>query len=156
MSYTIARKAPITLIIDGQPVAVPRTRRPFWRAWASELDARKVEKLTAGMSDEDAARWQAFYRILQTTNDDLVQLIGTPDGSDRVIGHCLRGAGIPADYVEALLDDLGQDKRTELAMVLASIVDPVNVATTPGKPAGSTEEGAGDPLASSVKGGSTP
>jgi hypothetical protein len=150
MSSTIAKKAPITLIVDGKPVPVPRARRKFWREWASELDAGKVEKVTAGMGDEEAARWQAFYRILPTTNDDLVQLIGTPDGSDRIIGHCLREAGIPADHVEELLEDLGQHKRTELAMVLASIVDPVNVAAPTDKPAESPEGGAGDPLASSA------
>jgi hypothetical protein len=150
MSYTIAKKAPITLIVDGKPRRRPPRAPEVWREWASELDAGKVEKVTAGMGDEEAARWQAFYRVLPTTNDDLTQLISTPDGSDRIIGHCLREAGIPADHVEELLEDLGQHRRTELAMVLASIVDPVNVAAPADKPAESTETGAGDPLASSA------
>jgi hypothetical protein len=147
MSYDVTQKAPVVLKIDGQPFPVPLASRKFFREWAAEIDAQLLADATPNMSEGERARWQAFYRIARTTTDELLGLSATPEGSERVVGHCMKEAGADDAMVERVLDELGPRGITALAAVLAHLVSPLDMEAakeTAKKEGQKLPEGSGD------------
>jgi hypothetical protein len=162
MNFTLANKSPVTVVIDGKSYAIPRARRKFWGEWASEIDAKKLEAATAGMSDEDRARWVHINQVWCTTHDDLIKLVNTLDGADRVIAHCMGQGGIEQAVIDRVVDELGPNERASLAFTLAAIIDPAAFALAAqqqnqnGDGKDKTEAGESDPLARSTQAAAAP
>lgn len=154
MSFTVANRVPITLIIEGKPYHLPRAKRKFWLEWAAEENARKLERATVDMSDEQRAQWMAIYQVAHTTTDDLIRLVTTPEGNDKIITHCMKAGGVPDELVEQVIENIGESQRAGLALALANIVEPQHLVSNNGNGKADGDEG-GDPLARNVVAAST-
>jgi len=144
MKFALANKAPITVNIDGTDYALKRFTRGDFVKWASEIDGKRISEATDGVDPIQRAKLLLVYTQEPVGHAELIRRIYSPEGTGRIIRTCAEKSGVPTDVVAKLLED-GDEKDLEtLAIMLASIVDPAEVAAAVEKPAGQ-DEGA-DPL----------
>jgi hypothetical protein len=150
MDFSTTNRVPLTVRIDRQPYQLPPVRRKFWIEWASEVNARRLEEATDKLTPTEEAKFLSVFVIQGTTEDDLLRMIRTPEGKDRIIRDAAKRGNVPDDVVNKLLGedaDVPEGDLTFLALMLAGVVK----SSAIGEP-GDKKEGADDPLALSKPG----
>jgi hypothetical protein len=150
MKFNLANKAPIGVTVDGKDYLLPRVRRPFWVAWAAEIDAAREERATRDLTPVERSKMLLIYELQPTSHGDLKSHIFTPNGTGRIVRHCAEQAGMPKEQIERMLDDGNEKDLETLALLLSSIVD--TVESPPPPPAQEGEAKADDPLARTPSG----
>lgn len=94
MDLVQTAQAPIVVNFDTVTLAIPRMTIKDWSLFSSMLNKAKTELVTEGM-DEDARRhWLNFYAPLPIGMVDLERAVGTAEGVEFVIKHCVSKAKI--------------------------------------------------------------
>jgi hypothetical protein len=148
MNFALANKAPINVNIEGKDYSLKRFTRGDWVAWAAEIDGARSAEATAGLDPLQRSRMLLIYTVEPVSHADLGRRVQTPEGTGRIIKTCAEKSAVPQDVIDRLLSDGDEEDLATLALMLASIVDPLE---KPDRPDAKEEGGeAADPLSSSA------
>jgi len=149
MRFHIANKAPIFVTLGDTSYALKRIRRPFWVRWSAELDAKRTEESTTGLTPLERAKLLLIYTIEPTMHSELSKRIYTTEGTGRIITEAALNATppMPQAVLDAWLEDADEKDLETLALALASLVDLAELRESKSAD-GNEGTGEPDPLAS--------
>ena len=115
---------------DVREFQVPRFRRGDWKAWGARIDAGRRREVVGELTPEQGARLLLMYPLQPLTHNDMIARIATVEGTGEIVATCWRRAGVPEHAIVRAVDEGDADEQAmeTLAMMLAGVVDPEEVA----------------------------
>jgi hypothetical protein len=142
VNFQLSNNGPVVVNVNGTPYNFARFRRRDWVDWGAAIDAERNAAATEGLEPQERARLLMVFPPQPVTHNELAARIATPAGVERIIRACGERGGVPKDVLDQLLEDGNEIELESLAMILASVIDPLKMAA---QAKGNGEKPAEDP-----------
>lgn len=144
--FKLVNKEPIYVNVMGKNYALPRFRRRDWKEWRAKEMSERTEDATKGMVPEQRARVLLLFPPQPLTTPEMRKRVYTMEGTGHVFRTCAERGGVPAAVIDQIVDDGEVDEMDleTIAVLLASMADPDQVARELGIPKDDKDEPEGD------------